>query len=130
METLNVPAFMTASIRCDPSACGAGSLEEYGRTDRCLKIVLQLIHTDVVGLEYQVLHVDMQRQPIRRQHAKAGTEIHGEVVITGERDVADAADHVQGAGHGKIATDEYLAREEVVAQRQVVVREAPLSIGK
>src|SRR5580658_5434714 len=106
------------------------ALKEHGLTDGSLKIILQLFHARNVGSEHQILNVDMQRQPIRRQYPETGTEIHREVLIPGEIDAAYAANHVERAGHGEIATDKDLARQQVVAQRQVVVREAPLSIGK
>src|SRR5208282_779312 len=54
-DSLKLRVVMTASVRCERAPAAPSPLEEYGRTDRRLKIVLQLVHADVVGLEYQVL---------------------------------------------------------------------------
>src|ERR1700722_648911 len=107
---------MAVSVASARAEFAAIALEEYGRADGCLKIVLQLFHACDVGPEHQVLHVDVHRQPVGWQYTKASTEVHRKILITGKIDAANAADHVEGAGHGEIATDEDLARQQVVAQ--------------
>src|ERR1700683_1957779 len=101
---------MAVSVASARAKFAAITLEEYGRADGCLKIVLQLFHACDVGSEHQVLYVDVQRQPVGWQHTKASTEIHRKILITGKIDAANAADHIEGAGHGEIATDEDLPR--------------------
>src|SRR5579862_8285189 len=112
---------------CSSRAC---SLEEHAHAERCLQIVLQPIHGEDVAAKCQVLHIDVQRQPVRWQYPKACAEVHRKILVAGEFDAPDAADQIQRAGHRHVMADEDLAGQHVVTQRKVVIREAPLSTGK
>src|SRR4051794_7786246 len=105
-------------------------LEKYGRSDRRFHVVGQLGHAQQVGAEHAVLHLDVDRQPIRRQHAVAATEVHRKAVVARELRGTDAAEKIESSRQGVTATNKGLAREEVVAQADVVIRELPLSAGK
>src|SRR6187402_571583 len=127
-------ALPSATCAANSEICSCALLpalsEEHGRSQIRAKVVGELVLAEQVRLEDDVLHIDVNRQPVRRQNAISGAEIHGETLVSREFRAADAAQQVQRTVHGEVATDIHLAWKNVVAQREVVIRETPLSIGK
>src|SRR2546423_14328768 len=105
-------------------------LKEYSRPERGFHVVGELGHAQQVSAEHAVLHLDVNREPIRGQYPVAAAEVHREAVVARELGAADAAQKVERARHGAAPTDEGLAWEQVVAQGDIVVREAPLIARK
>src|ERR1700722_10445020 len=91
-------------------------LKEDGRTDAHLDVVGELRGAEQVGLEHAILHRDVDREPIGRQHPVAGSEIHRKLLVTGEIDTADTAEEIESTGQSVATTDKGFAREEVVAE--------------
>src|ERR1700742_2698368 len=75
-------------------------LKEDGRADTHLDVVGELRGAQEVGLEHAVLHCDVDREPIGRQHPVAGPEIHRELLVAGEIGAADTAENVESARQG------------------------------
>src|ERR1700722_4132526 len=91
-------------------------LKEDGRADAHLDVVGELRGAQEVGLEHAILHCDVDREPVGRQHPVAGTEIHRKLLVAGEVDTANTADDIESTGQGESTTEKGLAREEVVAE--------------
>src|SRR5882724_2819934 len=111
-------------------ATHASHLKEYGRAEGRFHVVGELGHAQQVSAEHAILHLDVDREPVRGQHPVAAAEVHREVIVACELGAADATQKIEGARHGAAPTDEGLAREQVVAQGDVVVREASLIVRK
>src|SRR6185437_5243319 len=95
-----------------------------------LEVARELADSEQVGVEHAILHRDVHRDPIGRQHLVSGPEVHRELLVSAELGAAESGEHVERAPQGEVATEEDLARKEVVADRKVVVLEPPLTLGK
>src|SRR6478736_4968185 len=124
------PAAARAEVAETCSCALSPASEEHGCAEMGHEVVGELVLAEQIRLEDDVLHIDVNRQPVRRQIALPGAEIHRETLVSREFRAADAAQQIQGTVHGEVATDIHLARKDVVAQREAVVRETPLIVGK
>src|SRR6185437_10117482 len=104
--------------------------EEHGRTQMCLEVARELADSEQIGVEHAILHRDVHRDPVGRQHLVSGSEIDRELLVSAELCSAEPSEHEERAAHGEIATEEDLARKEVVSDRKIVVLEPPLTLGK
>ncbi len=89
-----------------------------------------LLVAEQIAVEHAVPHIEVQRQPVDRQHPVAGSEADGEEVVPGKLRVAHARDRVQRAVECPVAPDKRLARQQVEAQGQVVIFQRTLVVGQ
>src|SRR5579871_6284749 len=101
------------------------SSKVYGRSERRFHVVGELRHSQQVGPEHAILHLDVDRDPVGRQDTVAGTEVHGEAIVARELGAADSAHQIESARQGDASTEKGLARKEVVAEGEIVIRETP-----
>src|SRR6188768_785956 len=78
-------ALPSATCAANSEICSCALLpalsEEHGRSQIRAKVVGELVLAEQVRLEDDVLHIDVNRQPVRRQNAISGADTHGDPLV-------------------------------------------------
>src|SRR5262249_20278183 len=89
--------------------------KEESDSGRELEVLRVLALAEQVERENVIAHVDLQRGPIREEHAQAKAEVHGLPALLEKARAANTADHVKSRRLRVTFADEHLAGQDVVA---------------